>query len=260
MSMTLDTILNLHGWAAHPDLSQTVDILARRGRGGGGGHSTHFFFFGGGAGSAILAVPIAIMALFGGYLMRNPDKARGLKERLKGAWGAAASGLDARIDPTASSRGSAPPYPPPYPPTASPDQQGPTVVPPNLSATNGRDFGSAAGQPRIVGQLGSPPESARSFPPPQRAGLTAGMRAQQPAAAPGAVMRFNPPPNWPVPSSGWTPAPDWKPDPAWPAAPPGWQFWVPAVRPAPTTTQRFAAGTTYSGTRPTDFRPRNGSF
>jgi hypothetical protein len=253
-------MLTLHGWAAHPDPSQTVDILARRGRGGGGGRSTHFFFFGSGVGSAILAVPIAIMALFGGYLMRNPDKARGLKERLKGAWGAAASGLDTRIDPNASSRLGVPRYAPPHPPSASPDQQGPTVLPPtNLNATKGHDFGSAAGQPRTGGQLGTPPESARSYPPPQRAGLTGGMSAQQPATAPGAVVRFNPPPNWPVPS-GWTPAPDWKPDPSWPAAPPGWQFWVPAASPAPTTTQRFAAGTTYSGTRPSDFRPRNGPF
>lgn len=39
-------------------------------------------------------------------------------------------------------------------------------------------------------------------------------------------MRFNPPPNWPVPPSGWEPPQDWHPDPAWPPAPPGWVFWV----------------------------------
>jgi len=39
-------------------------------------------------------------------------------------------------------------------------------------------------------------------------------------------MRFNPPPNWPVPP-GWAPSPGWDVDPAWPPAPPGWQFWLP---------------------------------
>ncbi|HEY7051183.1 MAG TPA: thioredoxin domain-containing protein [Mycobacterium sp.] len=38
-------------------------------------------------------------------------------------------------------------------------------------------------------------------------------------------MRFNPPPNWPVPQ-GWTPPHGWMPDPSWPPTPPGWQFWV----------------------------------
>lgn len=57
-------------------------------------------------------------------------------------------------------------------------------------------------------------------------------------------MRFNPPPEWPVPQDGWQPPPDWMPDPSWPPPPPGWQFWVadqphiaprhrPAVSPAP---------------------------
>jgi hypothetical protein len=38
--------------------------------------------------------------------------------------------------------------------------------------------------------------------------------------------RFNVPPGWPVPASGWVPPEDWRPDPSWPPAPPGWQFWV----------------------------------
>ena len=38
-------------------------------------------------------------------------------------------------------------------------------------------------------------------------------------------MRFNPPPNWPIPP-GWTPGPSQQIDPAWPPAPAGWQFWV----------------------------------
>ncbi|MGA5324128.1 DUF4041 domain-containing protein [Streptomyces seoulensis] len=40
-------------------------------------------------------------------------------------------------------------------------------------------------------------------------------------------MRFNPPPGWPTPPEGWTPPAGWKPDPAWPAAPPGWQLFIP---------------------------------
>ncbi len=39
------------------------------------------------------------------------------------------------------------------------------------------------------------------------------------------MVRFNPPPGWPVPV-GWSPTRDWLPDPAWPPAPPGWVFWV----------------------------------
>jgi hypothetical protein len=45
--------------------------------------------------------------------------------------------------------------------------------------------------------------------------------------------RFNPPPGWDVPP-GFTPAEGWQPDPAWPAAPQGWEFWLPEpVSPPP---------------------------
>jgi hypothetical protein len=37
---------------------------------------------------------------------------------------------------------------------------------------------------------------------------------------------FYPPPNWPKPPRGWSPAGDWRPDAAWGPAPEGWQFWV----------------------------------
>jgi hypothetical protein len=39
-------------------------------------------------------------------------------------------------------------------------------------------------------------------------------------------MRYNPPPNWPPPPTGWEPSPSWTPDPAWPPPPPGWQLFV----------------------------------
>ncbi len=50
---------------------------------------------------------------------------------------------------------------------------------------------------------------------------------------------FNPPPGWPLPSSGWDPPEGWKPDPAWPAAPVDWVFWVPVapVGPSMRTTE-----------------------
>jgi hypothetical protein len=49
----------------------------------------------------------------------------------------------------------------------------------------------------------------------------------------GESMRFNPPPNWPLPA-GWTPPPGWVPDPSWGPAPPGWQLWVDDYSAAPT--------------------------
>jgi hypothetical protein len=45
--------------------------------------------------------------------------------------------------------------------------------------------------------------------------------------------RFNPPPNWPAPPTGWVPAPGWRPSPEWPAPPPGWQLWIDDAAPAP---------------------------
>lgn len=52
-------------------------------------------------------------------------------------------------------------------------------------------------------------------------------------------MKFNPPPNWPQPPSGWTPPRGWNPDPSWPAPPDGWHLWLPdeAAGPAPSDEQ-----------------------
>lgn len=44
-------------------------------------------------------------------------------------------------------------------------------------------------------------------------------------------LRFNPPPGWPAPPSGWVPPAGWTPDPAWPAPPEGWVLWLPADAP-----------------------------
>lgn len=41
------------------------------------------------------------------------------------------------------------------------------------------------------------------------------------------AWKFNAPPGWPKPPENWVPSTDWKPDPSWPAAPGGWQFWLP---------------------------------
>ena len=47
------------------------------------------------------------------------------------------------------------------------------------------------------------------------------------------AYRFNPPPGWDVPE-GFTPEDGWTPDPTWPAAPDGWEFWLPdTVAPPP---------------------------
>lgn len=40
-------------------------------------------------------------------------------------------------------------------------------------------------------------------------------------------LRFNPPPGWPAPPSGWQPPAGWTPDPSWPHPPEGWELWVP---------------------------------
>src|SRR5699024_9551860 len=40
------------------------------------------------------------------------------------------------------------------------------------------------------------------------------------------AYRFNPPPNWPIEDSNWSPPPGWQPDPSWGPAPAGWNFWV----------------------------------
>ena len=40
------------------------------------------------------------------------------------------------------------------------------------------------------------------------------------------TWKFNPPPGWPRPPSGWVPPPGWRPRRTWPQAPDGWKFWV----------------------------------
>jgi hypothetical protein len=40
-------------------------------------------------------------------------------------------------------------------------------------------------------------------------------------------MRFNPPPGWPHPPTGWAPPAGWQPDPTWPPPPDGWNLWLP---------------------------------
>ena len=39
------------------------------------------------------------------------------------------------------------------------------------------------------------------------------------------VSRWTPPPNWPVPPTGWWPHAGWAPPPEWPQPPPDWQWW-----------------------------------
>ncbi|WP_415823243.1 hypothetical protein, partial [Mycobacterium senriense] len=110
MSTTLDTLWSLHGSGGSPRMADAIEFVARR-----GGRSRHFFFFGGGGGSAWLAAPILFIAGVGGYLMRNPDKARGLKERVTGAWKAGANNLAAYRDPNSPHPAWQHPSPPLHP-------------------------------------------------------------------------------------------------------------------------------------------------
>ena len=55
-------------------------------------------------------------------------------------------------------------------------------------------------------------------------------------------MRFNVPPNWPVPQ-GWMPGPSSEVNPAWPPAPPGWQFWIDDEATSPPTFVEMDAAT-----------------
>ena len=71
--------------------------------------------------------------------------------------------------------------------------------------------------------------------------------------------RFNPPPGWPVPPTGFHPPAGWRPDPSWPPPPPGWQLWVDDAAPhaaphaathAPTQTAPHAAPHQVGGAHP----------
>jgi hypothetical protein len=55
------------------------------------------------------------------------------------------------------------------------------------------------------------------------------------------AYRFNPPPGWQVPT-GFTPGEGWTPDPGWPAAPEGWDFWLPEPVPPPPPPASAAGG------------------
>jgi hypothetical protein len=54
-------------------------------------------------------------------------------------------------------------------------------------------------------------------------------------------MVFNPPPGWPKPPISWRPPAGWTPDPKWPAAPEGWQLWLPDGLAEPTGAPELAA-------------------
>ncbi|GAA1595616.1 HIRAN domain-containing protein [Actinoplanes couchii] len=72
----------------------------------------------------------------------------------------------------------------------------------------------------------------------------------QPAAARTARSRFNPPPNWPAPPSGWQPEAGWAPDPAWGEPPPGWQLWIEDVPDLTEPGRESAAGADAPGAEP----------
>ncbi|MDH3018421.1 hypothetical protein BJF87_02460 [Gordonia sp. CNJ-863] len=81
-------------------------------------------------------------------------------------------------------------------------------IPGYSSFGTGQDHAPADAPSRLLAHSGSTPEVRTECTPPLRA------------------LKFNPPPTWPSPPTGWTPGPDWQPDPAWPTPPPGWKLWV----------------------------------
>jgi hypothetical protein len=138
MPMTLDALWTLHGSTGSPGFAEVVNFVAR-----GGSRRSHFVFFGSGGGSALLLVPIVLIATVGGYLMRNPDKARGLKERLNLAWKAGSSTLDSYRYPTPPG----PNWPPPsYPPGSYPPPNQ-TACQHNMPPRTGMRFNSPPGWP-----------------------------------------------------------------------------------------------------------------
>jgi Tol biopolymer transport system component/uncharacterized RDD family membrane protein YckC len=71
------------------------------------------------------------------------------------------------------------------------------------------------------------------------------------------ALRFNPPPNWPLPQ-GFSPPPGWQPDPRWPPRPFGWPLWIeekgttaaglgPEASPAATTVDPMARAVGVAG-------------
>ncbi|ORB01804.1 hypothetical protein BST30_20710 [Mycobacterium mantenii] len=160
---------SLHGPNGSGGVAETVEFVARR-----GSRRSHFFFFGRGFGSAFFVVPVVLVAAVGGYLMRNPDKARGLKERLKGAWKAGGSTLDSYRYPT-------PPYSGPHQGPGPDPNVHPGIRPENPWPANPPGF--------QTGSAGT--DSMRFNPPP-------GWPA--------------PPQDW-TPSQDWKPDPSWPPAP-----------------------------------------------
>ena len=245
MSMTIQLMTALHGSIDTHDLGQSVELLARGGR----RSSSHFFFFGGAGG--MLWIPILALAFFGAQLMRNPDKARALKQKVKDTFGGLSAGMPA------STQGHQPQSgiggrPPRLTLTAEP---GPPVI---ATGQHAPPPPQPAPAPPIVSRQAPPPQLAPRPEPPRQVVHTPVAQQSEPLNRPriyvapqsnprvnGSTMkasgapnppriaappmnnatRFNVPPNWPLPA-GFTPTPAWQPDPSWPPAPAGWKFWA----------------------------------
>ncbi|MEZ0340100.1 hypothetical protein ACAG25_08980 [Mycobacterium sp. pV006] len=91
MSMTLEALRTIHGLAEQVDISQSTEIMARR-----GGRGFKFSFFYG-------PVWLLVIAGLGGwwyhkFRKQNPEKAKAFEQRVRGASAAAASRLKAAVD------------------------------------------------------------------------------------------------------------------------------------------------------------------
>lgn len=78
MSMTLETLWSLHEVAQQADIAPATDVLARR-----GGRFSFFF------GPVWLLLIVGIGALYYQFRQRNPEKAKGFEQRLRGMSAAA---------------------------------------------------------------------------------------------------------------------------------------------------------------------------
>lgn len=93
------------------------------------------------------------------------------------------------------------------------------IASPQTLPLSGPPLEPPAPGPRPIQQPQQPPRLAR----PTIAPTVSPLSTPRNGAAVGG--RFNVPPGWPLPATGWTPPPGWVPDPSWPPAPAGWQFW-----------------------------------
>lgn len=226
MSVTFDAFCSLYGWADSVSVAESIEPLAKR---RGSGFRLVLF-----SGPGLLLLLLG--GLFGSYWAyrrRDSDKARELQSRLKSGWATT-------LDRITSGFNSPPPRPGPGIPPLDSRPAG-TRGRPQAGSRLHTQAADPTTPAHVLGEIAGNHPDLRPVVannPASGPGLLSWLRSLRDPAIDAALerrsqpdstrraARFNPPPGWPIPHSGWTPTPDWKPDPSWPQAPPGWQFWV----------------------------------